>query len=99
MTRYAARVDDNHAIIRECIRRAGYQAYDTFRLGQGFPDLLVVSKSGIIGLLEVKSENGNLNANEREFWSAFRGPKMIVRSPEDALAFLAWLDEITMECR
>ena len=41
MVRRAARVDDNHAEIREVFRKAGFAVADTAGAGNGFPDLVV----------------------------------------------------------
>src|SRR3990170_4949044 len=55
-----ARTDANHAEIRMALRAAGYSCYDLFRLGQGWPDILVLSKTGIPILGEIKSDEGRL---------------------------------------
>lgn len=54
--RRAARVDANHGQIREAYRALGCSVADTFRLGDGFPDL-VVAMFGITDLVEVKDGN------------------------------------------
>ena len=97
MPRWDARTDGLHAIIREAVRRAGYTWHDTFRCGGGYPDATVISKSGVIAFVEVKSEKGELNKAERAFWDACTGPKVVARTPEDALAFLEQLDEMRLE--
>ena len=41
MVRRAARVDDNHAEIRDTFRGGGLTVIDTSHIGRGFPDLLI----------------------------------------------------------
>lgn len=51
--RRAAKVDANHADIREALRKAGWHVEDTFKLGNGFPDLVAI-KHGRVEFIEVK---------------------------------------------
>ena len=83
MTRWAAKVDRNHAAIREVVRRSGRRWRDTFRFGGGFPDGLVLTKNRRILLVEVKYPGEQLTAAEREFHDQF--PVEIWTSPEEAL--------------
>ena len=99
MSEYAKRVDGNHAAIREAVRAAGYQWVDTFRAGHGFPDALVISKSHVIALLEVKQPGETLTAAECKFWDTFTGPIAIVRSEQEALDVLYDLDKLTATVR
>lgn len=70
MPKYAARTDANHAEIRDGLRTAGMRVWDCSRFGDGFPDLLV-SDSGNLWLLEVKSKGGKLTNREQTFAIAF----------------------------
>lgn len=54
MTRYAKRVDDNHAEIRDGLRAAGYPVLDLSGCGNGIPDLSVLIAPGVSLFLEVK---------------------------------------------
>lgn len=55
----AKRVDGNHADIRKSLRAAGFVVHDTARLGEGFPDMVVVLENGRVALLfEIKTEDG-----------------------------------------
>lgn len=64
MKRRAARVDRNHAEIREALRRAGVAVVDTHDLGKGFVDLVAVHRhTGHAVLLEVK--DGSLSPSRR----------------------------------
>ena len=80
-----ARTDANHAEIRMALRAAGYSCYDLFRLGQGWPDILVLSKTGIPILGEIKSDEGRLTPAEKYFHSNYHGPLEVWRSAEQAL--------------
>ncbi len=85
--RRAARVDNNHAAIVRQLRQAGASVWDTSRFGQGAPDL-VVSWGSRVYLVEVKSKDGTLTADEADWHAAWKGPVHIVRSIEEALAAL-----------
>jgi hypothetical protein len=54
MTRYAARKDTNHNEIAQALKAAGYTVVDASRLGDGFPDLVVIAPNGRVGLFENK---------------------------------------------
>lgn len=85
MTRYARRVDRNHAAVRDGLRRLGYRVFDCSRLGGGFPDLLVLA-CGRLVLLEVKMPGEGLTRDEEVFHSLF--PVSIVRNVDEALEAL-----------
>lgn len=79
------RTDLNHATIRDALRCAGFIVEDTHDFGHGFPDLCVNAR-GIIVLLEVKGEHGELNERENRFHARFCDcPVYVVRSIEEAL--------------
>jgi hypothetical protein len=79
------RRDNNHAAIREGLRQCGFFVSDTAEIGNGFPDLLAVSKSGVAVLLEVKVPGEHLTEMEKVFHVNYPGPIAIVRSPEEAI--------------
>lgn len=54
MTRRASRVDGNHAEICTALRAVGALVFDTSRVGDGFPDI-VVGVRGRFLLIEVKN--------------------------------------------
>lgn len=54
MPRYAAKVDRNHAAIRECLRARGWYVRDQSRVGEGWPDLFLAHPSKGVLLAEVK---------------------------------------------
>lgn len=55
MNMYARRTDANHSQIVKAFRDLGCSVFDTSRIGQGFPDL-VIGKRGITVLVEVKAD-------------------------------------------
>jgi hypothetical protein len=51
--RRAAKVDANHAAIREALRKSGWHVEDTSAVGNGFPDLVAI-RFGQVEFIEVK---------------------------------------------
>lgn len=51
--RRRARVDGSHQAIVRALRQCGWMVWDTSRLGDGFPDL-VIARAGVLRLVEVK---------------------------------------------
>ena len=91
------RRDNDHASIRDQLRELGYQVYDTADLGNGFPDLLVVTRSDIAVLLEIKTGDADFTEDEKEFWMVYRGPKGVATTLESALRTLEYYDGYIME--
>ena len=90
--RRAAKIDANQPAIVERLRHHGYSVWPTHALGKGFPDL-VVAKSGLTWLLEVKDGDKppsarKLTDDEREFHIKWQGVVLTVISPNDALSQL-----------
>ena len=83
MTPSPRRTDSNQVEVMEALRAAGYMVFDAHRLGKGFPDL-VVCKYRNVYLVEVKTKDGKLTPDEREFikdgW-----PVVVVYDGQDAL--------------
>jgi len=68
MTRHNKRVDGNHAEIRDTAKAAGYFVADTARMGDGFPDMVIVNKIGRVALLfEVKTPATPMKPAEVKF--------------------------------
>lgn len=85
MMRQAARIDLNHRIIREGLRRMGYFVVDSSRLGRGFPDLVVIGR-GQVALLEVKQPGEKLTPAEEYFFTRAGGcPVWVVHSLEESV--------------
>jgi len=85
--------DENQSEIKSTLEDLGYKVYDTSAVGDGFPDLHVVSKSKLTALFEVKMPGKKLNKNEMEVFDEYRSFIYIVHSPEEALEYLSWLDQ------
>jgi len=81
----AKRKDGNQKSIEEALTKAGYWWFDTSALGRGYPDLHVVSKSGIGILFEIKMPGEELTPAEAKLYRAYYGPISIVTSAEEAL--------------
>lgn len=92
MTRYAARVDKNHGIIRDGLRIAGYFVWDSSGVGDDFPDLVSVSKKNVTVLLEVKTPGEYPTEGQVLFLFRFPGPISLVFSIEDALEVMSRYD-------
>jgi len=63
--RRAAKVDANHAEIREAFRDMGCVVFDACRVGAGFADL-VVQHGGLTMLIEVKAPKGTLTKAQKD---------------------------------
>lgn len=50
---YRKRVDANHAVIRDALRKLGWFVRDCSAVGNGFPDLIAV-RGGRVRLIEIK---------------------------------------------
>lgn len=86
MSRMPRKVDTNHGEIRDILRDMGYKVFDTHELGGGFPDLCVLTRTGVIILLEVKTPGGRLTDDERQFIQEWKNaPVFVVTSASEAI--------------
>lgn len=89
--RRAAKRDANHGVIVDRFRALGCSVFETDRVGEGFPDL-VVGTLGLNFLVECKNPEtrygrAGLNGNQTAFNSAWRGDKVwLVCSEDEATA-------------
>ena len=93
---YRRKLDTQHTAIVNGLRACGYFVADTNRAGFGNPDLFVLSKSGRLAPVEIKTPGEDLNKSERKWWGEFidaGGHGMIVFSLQQALEYMAQLDE------
>lgn len=81
------RVDSNHAEIVNALRRCGVTVESLHTLGKGAPDLLCGYR-GKNTLLEIKTDRGDLNEQQREWHGNWNGQVDVVRTAEEALAVL-----------
>ena len=93
MTHKHGRRDNNHVDVREGLRKAGYFVLDLGDVGDGCPDLLVVSKSNLVELVEVKMPGEKLTDDETKFMKRYPGRYLIARSAEDVLSDMAIIDD------
>ena len=91
--RRAAKRDANHQEVADAFRALGCSVFETDRIGEGFPDLLV----GLLGQtfpIEVKNPathygRGGLNKKQSAFAAAWRGsPITVITSEIEAEAFV-----------
>ena len=87
MTRWDASTDANHSLIALAARAAGASIHHTHRVGGGYPDLSL-GIAGLNLLVEVKTDTGRLNENERIWHEEWRGQIAVVRTVEEAVALV-----------
>ena len=95
----ARRVDTNHATVKKAFKKMGCSILDLFRVGDGCPDLLI-AVSGVDQLVEVKSENGEVEWEQAEFHAEWRGAKpVVIRTVEEAVLLVADMGERARKLR
>lgn len=83
--------DANHDELVADYRATGCSVFETNGVGFGFPDL-VIGCSGRTELVELKSDEGDLNPGQRAFVRDWRGSKVrIVRTRDDVLDHVRWI--------
>lgn len=91
--RRAAKRDANHRVVADAFRHLGCSVFETDRVGEGFPDIVV----GLLGqswLIEVKNPEtaygrGGLNKTQSAFAASWRGsPITVITSDIEAEAFV-----------
>jgi predicted transcriptional regulator len=91
--RHAAKRDENHQVIADRFRALGCSVFETHRVGEGFPDL-VVGCIGVNHLVEVKNPEtrygrAGFNGNQTTFNAAWRGNNVwLVCSEDEATAIV-----------
>ena len=88
------RIDGNQKEIVASLRKAGYYLYVTSAMKHGFPDLMVVSKSGITVLMELKMPGCHLTPDEEKFMAECGAIYHVCYSPDDALEYMAGVDRM-----
>ena len=99
--RYAARVDANQPEIVKALRKIGAEVNYMYQLGMGTPDLLVSFRPRW-WVLEVKSDEGELNEEQKRWVGRQCAPVYVVKSAEEAVEFLTreapdWLLGLTAQ--
>ena len=82
--RRAAKVDGNHGLIMDALRKAGIAVRSTAALGDGFPDA-VASLRRYTCLLEFKGPGGSLTAGQVKFLAGWPGDVFVVSTPDEAV--------------
>ncbi len=85
---HIARVDANQPEVVKKLRKAGYSVQHLHTIGQGCPDLLV-AKSGVNVLVEVKQPGKDLTVDERIWREKWQGLVLIVYGGDDAVLKVA----------
>lgn len=82
---YAPKADSNHREVKGWYEELFCSVVDIHHVGGGVPDLLI-GCAGISELVEVKTEEGNLEPSQLTFQKTWRGPKVkIIRSQADVI--------------
>jgi hypothetical protein len=95
VTRYARKTDENHALVRDGLRRAGFDVLDLSGAGGGVPDLLVRVGVGKSHFVEVKDGDKPKSAQAltkaQEEWHRFNHcDTSVVASLEEAIEAVTW---------
>lgn len=77
--------DGNQTPIVKALRKAGFGVLILSPMGNGCPDLLV-SRTGLNMLMEVKMPDGDLTPMQQRFFASWPGPKCIVHNEREAFA-------------
>src|SRR5262245_58992500 len=95
--RRRARIDPGQGAIVKALRAAGFSVQSLASIGKGVPDLLV-ARAGQLWLLEVKAPEGprggqsasgqRLNTLQEMWRSGWRSPVGVVRTVDEALAYV-----------
>lgn len=78
--------DANHTQIAATFKRMGYSVKDMSGVGGGFPDL-IVAKHGDNDLVEIKTEEGELEESQRDFALRWNAPVYLIRSVDNIVDF------------
>jgi hypothetical protein len=95
VSRYARRTDENHALVRDGLRRAGFDVLDLSGAGAGVPDLLVRIGVGKSHHIEVKDGDKPKSAQaltkaQEDWWKFAHCDTSIVTSLEEAIEACTW---------
>jgi hypothetical protein len=95
VTRYARKTDANHTLVRDGLRRAGFDVLDLSGAGGGVPDLLVRIGVGKSHHIEVKDGDKPKSAQAltaaQEEWMKFaHTDTSIVTNLEEAIEAVTW---------
>jgi hypothetical protein len=87
--RQKARTDGNHKPIMQALRKAGYKVISTHQAGSGFPDLVVIGKTGKVAILMEDKTRESMTPDEVEFILKLVDPVYrMAFSPEQAVEIM-----------
>jgi len=88
------RTDKNQQEIVDGLRDLGYVVTDTHVVGNGFPDIVVRSRTKRLVAIEIKVEGSGLNQAEIDWHTKHEGsPKGIAYNLDQARAIMACYDD------
>lgn len=95
MTYYAKRVDSNQKEIVKVFKDLGCSVFDTSRLGQGFPDL-VIGKNQKTVLVEIKKDDkAKFTAAQDLFMMNWRGSTVVrINDIDGVIRLVKLLDNV-----
>lgn len=95
----AAKTDQSQREVVSVLRQLGYKVVVTSRMGEGFPDLVVILNDGKVLLVEVKSGDGfSFTQDEVEFLVDMVNPAYrAVLDAEGAVRMIRSIDELSRE--
>ena len=94
--KYARKRDANHNELCDAFRLLGCSVFETDRVGEGFPDIVVgvLGKNALVELKNPKSWYGKIGLNHAQgkFAAAWRGDRVrVVSTQDDVVALVAEL--------
>lgn len=90
---FAARKDKNHSLIVQFLQISGYLVVETYRQGDGCPDIFVLSKAKKWVAFEIKTKRGRLSPAEKDLFDRVgMGPYYVVTEPEQAAELMQHYD-------
>jgi len=93
MSKYARKVDSNHAEIRDAMRAYGAYVFDASATGRGFVDL-VVGYAGHTALVEIKSPKGKFTEAQLNFIENWKGGILArIEDVDGAIRLLKTMEE------
>ena len=95
MSKYARRIDTNHAELVKAFRDLGCSVFDTSRVAGGFPDL-VIGKSGKTTLVEIKRDSkAAFTKSQQEFMANWKGSTVCrVQDIDGVITIVKMLDKV-----
>lgn len=83
----ARRTDNNQKQITKDLIKAGVSVRSLHKVGKGIPDLLCGFR-GITKIIEIKTEDGELTPDQKEFIENWNGQYAIAKNSEEAIRIM-----------